>query len=193
MDAIAAAAHILIALQEIHARELAATEEAVLTIGTFHGGTAENVIADSVTMGGTIRTYDEKTRAYLKQRMTEIARSVAAAFRATADVSFGTGCPTLVNDGPFGEMVTGYLRELLGNQHVFTTAQLSGGKPARGGGSEDFAYISQQVPSVMLALAAGEPEKGYCYPQHHPKVTFDESVLPVGSAVFTWTALEFLR
>ena len=193
VDAIAAAAHILIALQEIHARELAATEEAVLTIGTFHGGTAENVIADSVTMGGTIRTYDEKTRAYLKQRMTEIARSVAAAFRATADVSFGTGCPTLVNDGPFGEMVTGYLRELLGNQLVFTTDQLSGGKPARGGGSEDFAYISQQVPSVMLALAAGEPEKGYCYPQHHPKVTFDESVLPVGSAVFAWTALEFLR
>ena len=193
VDAIAAAAHILIALQEIHARELAASEEAVLTIGTFHGGTAENVIADSVTMGGTIRTYDEKTRAYLKQRMTEIAQSVAAAFRATADVSFGTGCPTLVNNGPFGEMVTGYLRELLGNQLVFTTAQLSGGKPAWGGGSEDFAYISQQVPSVMLALAAGEPEKGYCYPQHHPKVTFDESVLPVGSAVFTWTALEFLR
>lgn len=193
VDAITAAAHILIALQEIHARELAATEEAVLTIGTFHGGTAENVIADCVTMGGTIRTYDESTRSYLKERLCSVSEAIATAFRAKAEVTFGSGCPTLVNDGPFGDAVTGYLRELLGNDRVFTTAQLSGGKPARGGGSEDFAYISQQIPSVMLAMAAGEPDKGYVYPQHHPKVIFDESVLPVGSAVFTWTALEYLR
>ena len=193
VDAITAAAHILIALQEIHARELAATEEAVLTIGTFHGGTAENVIADSVTMGGTIRTYDESIRSYLKERLCSVSSAIATAFRAEAEVTFGSGCPTLINDGPFGEAVTGYLRDLLGSQHVFTTAQLSGGKPARGGGSEDFAYISQQVPSLMLALAAGEPQKGYLYPQHHPKVLFDESVLPIGSAVFAWTALEYLR
>ena len=193
VDPITAAAHILIALQEIHARELASTEEAVLTIGTFHGGTAENVIADSVTMGGTIRTYDENIRTLLKERMTDIASGIASAFRATAEVTFGSGCPTLVNDGPLSNAVTGYLRDLLGPHGAFTTAQLSGGKPSRGGGSEDFAYISQQVPSLMLALAAGEPDKGYAYPQHHPKVKFDEDALPVGTAVFVWTAMEYLR
>ena len=193
IDPLTAAAHILIALQEIHARELSASDEAVLTIGTFHAGEAGNVIPDTATMGGTIRTYDEKTRAYLKERMTAIAKNVAEAFRASAEVSFGSGCPTLVNDKDLSEKVTGYLKDLLGANRAFTTAELSGGKPARGGGSEDFAYVSHEVPSLMLALAAGEPSKGYVYPQHHPKVKFDESVLSTGAAVFVDCALQYLR
>lgn len=193
IDPLTAAAHILIALQEIHARELSASNEAVLTIGTFHAGEAGNVIPDTATMGGTIRTYDEKTRAYLKERMTAIAQSIAEAFRAAAEVSFGSGCPTLVNDKDLSEKVTGYLKDLLGANRAFTTAELSGGKPARGGGSEDFAYVSHEVPSLMLALAAGEPSKGYVYPQHHPKVKFDESVLSTGAAVFVDCALQYLR
>ena len=193
IDPLTAAAHILIALQEIHARELSASDEAVLTIGTFHAGEAGNVIPDTATMGGTIRTYDEKTRAYLKERMTAIAQSIAEAFRASAEVSFGSGCPTLVNDKDLSEKVTGYLKGLLGASHAFTTAELNGGKPARGGGSEDFAYVSHEVPSLMLALAAGEPSKGYVYPQHHPKVKFDESVLSTGAAVCVDCALQYLR
>ena len=193
IDPLTAAANILIALQEIHARELSASDEAVLTIGTFHAGEAGNVIPDTATMGGTIRTYDEKTRAYLKERMTAIAQSVAEAVRASADVSFGSGCPTLVNDKDLSEKVTGYLKDLLGANRAFTTAELNGGKPARGGGSEDFAYVSHEVPSLMLALAAGEPSKGYVYPQHHPKVKFDESVLSTGAAVFVDCALQYLR
>lgn len=193
IDPLTAAAHILIALQEIHARELSASDEAVLTIGTFHAGEAGNVIPDTATMGGTIRTYDEKTRAYLKERMTAIAQSIAEAFRASAEVSFGSGCPTLVNDKDLSEKVTGYLKGLLGANRAFTTAELNGGKPARGGGSEDFAYVSHEVPSLMLALAAGEPSKGYPYPQHHPKVKFDESVLSTGAAVFVDCALQYLR
>ena len=193
IDPLTAAAHILVALQEIHARELSASDEAVLTIGTFHAGEAGNVIPDTATMGGTIRTYDEKTRAYLKKRMTAIAKNVAEAFRASAEVSFGSGCPTLVNDGALSEKVTGYLKDLLGADRAFTTAELSGGKPARGGGSEDFAYVSHEVPSLMLALAAGEPSKGYVYPQHHPKVKFDESVLSTGAAVFVDCAMRYLK
>ena len=193
IDPLTAAAHILIALQEIHARELSASDEAVLTIGTFHAGEAGNVIPDTATMGGTIRTYDEKTRAYLKERMTAIAQSIAEAFRASAEVSFGSGCPTLVNDKDLSEKVTGYLKGLLGASHAFTTAELNGGKPARGGGSEDFAYVSHEVPSLMLALAAGEPSKGYVYPQHHPKVKFDESVLSTGAAVFVDCAIQYMK
>ena len=193
IDPLTAAAHILIALQEIHARELAASEEAVLTVGTFQGGEVGNVIPDSAVLSGTIRTYDEKTRAYLKQRMTEISQGIAATFRASAEVSFGSGCPTLVNDKALCEKVTGYLKDLLGPRGAFTTTELSGGKPSRGGGSEDFAYVSQEVPSLMLALAAGEPAKGYAFPQHHPKVTFDESVLSTGAAVFAYTVSEYLK
>lgn len=193
VDALTAAAHILIALQELHARELSASSEAVLTIGKFNGGTAENVIADAAALGGTIRTYDEETRAYLKQRLIEISRGIAATFRASAEVEFGSGCPTLKNDPGLYEQVYGYMQDLLGQQKALSALVLSGGKPARGGGSEDFAYISQEVPSLMLAMAAGEPAKGYSFPQHHPKVKFDESVLSTGAAVFAYSAIRYLE
>ena len=192
VDPLTAAAHILIALQEIMAREIGSSEEAVLTIGSFHGGEVGNVIPDSAVLSGTIRTYDEQIRTFLKQRLTEIAHGIAATFRCAATVSFGSCCPTLINNQTLSENVTAILLELLGDHGVFTTAQLGGGKPQRGGGSEDFAYISQEIPSLMLALAAGEPSKGHSYPQHHPKVTFDEDVLSTGAAVFAGIAYSWL-
>ena len=196
IDPLTAAAHILIALQEIQARELALTDQAVLTIGTMHAGGASNVIPDTAEMGGTIRTYDEETREQLKTRMTEIAQGVAGAFRATAQVTFGSGCPTLTNDKMLCADAERYVKALLGEGRAFTAGQLAalaGGSASKSAGSEDFAYVSHAVPSVMLALAAGQPEKGHRYPQHHPQVTFDEAALPRGAAVYAHIALCWLE
>ncbi len=193
VDAVTAAAHILVALQEIRARELSAAQEAIFTIGSFHGGTADNVIADTANLGGTIRAYDEDTRAFLKKRITEISEGIAGAFRASARVTFGSGCPTLYNHKELTEKAVDILKPLLGESGVICGAQfVAEGKPTRSGGSEDFAYISQKVPSMMLALAAGTPEEGHTYPLHHPMVTFNESVLPIGAAVLTQFALSWL-
>jgi hippurate hydrolase len=68
-----------------------------------------------------------------------------------------------------------------------------GNKATKSAGSEDFAYVSQAVPSIMLALAAGSPEQGYQYPQHHPMVKFDEAALAAGSAVYAYTAMRWLE
>ena len=195
IDPLTAAAHILIGLQELQARELAMDDRAVLTIGTMNAGTAANVIPDTVTMGGSIRTFDEETRAFIKQRMTEIAEGTAKSFRAEASVTYGSGCPTLVNDKDLSLCCGKYMKELLGQEKAFSVAELSamGGGSSKSAGSEDFAYVSQEVPSVMLALAAGQPEKGYRYPQHHPMAKFDESVLPGGSAVYAYAALRWLE
>lgn len=197
VDPITVAAHIVTALQEINARELAISDEAVLTIGTIHGGNAGNAIPDKVELEGTIRTYDEEVRELLKSRLTEISQGIAVAFRADAEVTFGSGCPTLVNDSDLSVCMVTYLKELLGSTGVFSAGQLaamSGEKKApKTAGSEDFAYVSQEVPSIMLALAAGHPEKGYCYPQHHPKVKFDEDALPIGTAVYAYTAIRWLK
>lgn len=190
VDALTAAAHILIALQEIQARELPASEEVVLTVGTLHGGTASNVIADSAELGGTIRTYDENTRTFLKERMKEISESVARAYRAAATVEFGSGCPTLVNDAQLAQKAINSLSDKLGAQRVLSAAELGG---ARGGGSEDFAYVSHRVPALMLALAAGAPEEGFSYPLHHPKVKLDEEALSFGAAAFAAVAMDWLN
>lgn len=190
VDPLTAAAHILIALQELHARELPPSSEAVLTFGSFHGGETGNVIPDSATLSGTIRTYSEQTRDFLKQRMTEMAQGIASVFRAKADVTFGSGCPTLVNDENLSHSLTQWSKELFGEKWALATTELG---PSRGGGSEDFAYVSHQVPAIMLALAAGEPDKGYPYPQHHPKVQFDDAVLSRGAAMFVYAAMKFLE
>lgn len=194
VDPITVAAHIITALQEIHARELALSDEAVLTIGAIHGGNAANAIPDTVELSGTIRAYDEEVRNLLKTRMKEISLGIASSFRAAAEVSFGSGCPTLVNDPDLSACTTKYVKELLGPSKALNAGQFSSmSSQSKTAGSEDFAYVSLEVPSIMLALAAGHPEEGFCYPQHHPKVKFDESVLPVGSAVYAYTAMRWLE
>lgn len=197
IDPVNAAAHIITALQEIHARELSLMDDAVLTIGTIHAGNAANVIPDTAEMSGTIRTYDEEVRKFIKDRITEISEGIAKTFRAGAQVTFGSGCPTLLNNGDLSACTVHYIRELCGAQGVFSASQLNAmagdGKAPKSSGSEDFAYVSQQVPSIMIALAAGQPDKGYRYPQHHPKVMFDEDCLPVGSAIYAYTAMRWLE
>lgn len=130
VDSVTIAAHIITALQELHARELA----------------------------GTIRTYDEEVRAMLKQRMTEISQNTALTFRGLAEVSFGSGCPCLYNAPELASCTFTYVKELLGDK-AFSAGQLNalpGNKKApKSAGSEDFAYISQKVPSIMLELASG--------------------------------------
>ena len=197
IDPITVAAHIITALQELHARELAMVDEAVLTIGSIHAGVAPNVIPDTAVMGGTIRTYDEEIREFLKKRMEEISVSIAAAFRASAQVTYGSGCPTLKNDGELSAAVTGYIKELNGPGKCFTTGQLQSAagdsKTSKSTGSEDFAYVSHQVPSIMLALAAGGPAEGCSYPQHHPKARFSDEALTTGSAIYAYTAMRWLE
>ena len=194
VDPINVAAHVLLALQEINARELSVTEKAVLTIGRIHAGKAANAIPDTATMGGTIRTYNEETREFIKTRVKEISENMANTFRAKAEVVFGSGCPTLVNDEELSKSAEKYTEELLGKEMAFSVAKLSsmGGQSSKSAGSEDFAYISHKVPTIMIALAAGQAENGYSYPQHHPKVKFDEDAIPFGSSIYAYVAMKWL-
>ncbi len=191
IDALTAAAHILIALQELPARELGVSDDAVLTIGLLHGGTAGNVIADTAVLQGTLRAFDDGIREMLKKRLCVIAECIGTAFRTSITASFGGGCSTFLNDGPLAECTEKSLKALLGNDRVINASDFPR-ESRQKGGSEDFSYVSQKVPSLMLALAAGEPEKGYKYTQHHPKVTFDESVLKTGAVAMAYAAYKSL-
>ena len=191
VDALTAAAHILIALQEIHSRELGIGDLAVMTIGTMQAGTAANVIPDSATMSGTLRTFDEGVRTLIKTRICQISEGIAAAFRAEAKVIFDSGAPTLKNDKDLCEFAEKTLDDLLGRLAI-PISKIATGKPSAGG-SEDFAYVSQQIPTVMLSLAAGEPAAGYTYPLHHPKTCFDESAMTNGVAALCYFAIRYLN
>jgi len=76
---------------------------------------------------------------------------------------------------------------------VFNMKTLDGNTRKNSGGSEDFAYISHEIPTVMIAIAAGAKQDGYHYPLHHPKVTFDEAALSIGAKIYAAVAYEWLK
>lgn len=190
VDSITAAARILLTLQEISAREMSISDEGILTVGSFNGGASGNVIADSAVLKGTLRAFDDSLRENMKKRIEEIAVNVGKAHRCNVTVSFDNGCPTLKNDGAMSRLALSSLAELFGADYAISADDVSGGFR---GGSEDFSYISQSIPSIMLGLGAGEAQNGYTHPQHHPKARFDESVLWRGSAALSYFAVKYLR
>lgn len=191
IDPVTAAAHIHIALQEINSREMDPHSFGVFTTGRFQAGAASNVIPDTAEMWGTIRTIDPENKVgeLIHKRMTEIAQGVAAAYRCTAEVGFSDYCPCMVVDHALAGNAMTYMTELVG-QGAMDMSKLTGGKP--GGGSEDFAFVSHEVPTVSMFLSAGNAKEGYAYGQHHPKVKFDDSILYEGSAAYSWFALHWL-
>lgn len=193
VDPINVAAHIVLALQEINARELALSESAALTIGMLQAGNTANVIPDVAVLRGNYRTFSDETMDLLRRRIVEISQGVAGVFRASAEVSFDSGCPTLINDAALSARVEGYLSELLAPGQVFNAAKIAGSSVSRSSGSEDFANLSHRVPTLMMALAAGHPDQGHAQPLHNPKATFDERALVPGSASFAYLAMRYLE
>lgn len=192
IDPITAAAHIHVALAEIHSRELTSGTFGVITTGKFQAGVASNVIADTAVMEGTIRTGDEATEQMLMQRVKEIAESVGKAYRCEVDVDFVGHCPPNISDKEVSASAVKYMTELLGQAAVPASVAM-GDSNKISGGSEDFAFISTKVPSVSMMLAVGNPENGYCYPQHHPKARFDDSKLFEGAAAYAYVAARWLE
>ncbi len=192
IDPITAAAHIHLALQEINSREIDGNDFGVFTTCHFEAGKTSNVIPDTADMWGTIRTIDEENRVggQIKKRMAEIAQGVASALRCEATVEYYDYCPCMINNPEISGDGMQYMKELLG-KGVLSLNALSGGKP--GGGSEDFAFISHEVPTVSMFLTAGNSQEGFLYGQHHPKVKFDDSVLYVGSAMYAQMGLRWLE
>ena len=132
---------------------------------------------------------ENKVGELIHKRMTEIAQGVAAAYRCTAEVGFSDYCPCRVVDHALAGNAMTYMTELVG-QGAMDMSKLTGGKA--GGGSEDFAFVSHEVPTVSMFLSAGNSKEGYAYGQHHPKVKFDDSILYEGSAAYSWFALRWL-
>lgn len=189
-DPLTVAAHIIIALQEIAARELAPGEEAVLTVGALEGADVANAIPDAVALKGSLRAFDEEVRNFMKKRLTEIAEGVSRAFRTEAIVTYTSGCPTLVNDKELSEKTGIWLKETLGEQTVIRSQDMPGKK---GGGSEDFAYVSHEVPSIMIALAAGDIKDGYEHPLHHPGMRLDTKAFAYGAAALAEVAMRYVK
>lgn len=190
VDPLNVMAHIHLALQAINAREMDPADNMVLTIGQMHGGNTSNVIPQEAMMSGTIRTLSAETRAMVKSRMEAIVGTIASAFKAEAHVEYGSGCPVLTQNKELYAKVKGYLA---GQEEIKFVDLDDIGVKMSNMGSEDFAYVANEVPSIFLGVAAGQPSAGYSYPQHHPMARFKEECLPVGAATYAYVAMEWLK
>lgn len=197
-DSLALACRILLALEEIKAKELGLSEKAVITVGKLIAGSAANVISDTAILEGSIRAFRDDTREYVKDRIKAVTECYSKAFECTGAVDYYSGAPELVNDGKMSEFAQKCATEALGKEKTHTSKKISAqaeesGQKSIGAGSEDFAYIAKRVPSVMIALAAGKGSDGYIYPLHHPKFRLDQSALADGAKILSEIAISYYK
>ena len=187
IDPINIAAHIVIALQTILAREIAAADGVSLTVGKIAGGTQCNIIPHEVVVEGTIRTLKAETRAFVSRRLREIAQGEAALFGGEAEVSIDFGPPPLVNDAGAAALAARVLAGKKGVREVITRPEFPNM------GSEDFSYYLEQVPGAFLFLSSANREKHTDIPHHSPYFNIDEDVLWQGSAGLACVAAAYLQ
>jgi amidohydrolase len=184
IDPIVVGAHVVTALQTLVSREVSPLEPIVVTIGSLTAGTTFNVIPDTATLKGTVRAYHEEARRTIQERVGELARGIAAAMRATAEVDYRVGYPVLKNDPQKVAFVRETLVPLLGEDAVVDREPVMG--------AEDFAFVLQRVPGTFMYL--GVRDRSWSTPRYVHTSTFDlsEAALPVGVAAMAATAIRFL-
>lgn len=171
VDAIPAAAAMVLALQNVVARETDPLASAVLTVGTIAGGYRNNVIADEVKLSGTLRSHDDSVRDELEARLRRIVGGVAAAYNVRADVRIVRGYPPVHNDAALAQEFGRYVQE---------RSSLRVEQPPATMGAEDFAYFAQRVPGVLIRLGVRSEASGAVHPGHSPLFRIDETALPLG-------------
>jgi amidohydrolase len=184
-DPVVAAAHVVVALQTLVAREVAPQQPAVVTVGSVHGGQAFNVIPDEVTLTGTIRTFDTKLRAEMPERIRRIASGVASALQCTAEVEVRPGNPAVVNDPAVADLARRAALRVVGEEAVVAP------EPTMGG--EDMAVYFEKVPGCFVFVGSANAARGLDQPHHSPRFDFDESALAIGCQFLVEAAEEALH
>jgi amidohydrolase len=183
VDPIVMAAEIISQLQTLVSREVNPFDPAVVTIGKIEGGTAQNVIAGNCEMRGTVRSFDPKVDAFLKERVRATIEGVAASMRGRGTVEFYGDLPAVVNDKTASLRMRDIVTNTLGEQWIreleFPTS-----------GSEDFSYYLADRPGAFF-FHCSTLGGGRDYPHHHPKFDVNESVLWTGAAAMTAYALHW--
>jgi amidohydrolase len=184
IDPVPVAAEIVQALQLVVSRQVDGRQPRVLTIGRIQGGTRFNIIADRVTMEGTIRTHDAGVRALIKERMARTVEHVAAAHGTTATLSFyDEGNPPTVNDAGLAALAAPVLGRVFGAGAVRVPPQMV---------AEDFPFYGRKAPYFYFLLGTRNDAKGIASVNHSATFDVDEDALPLGVRAMATLAWDYL-
>lgn len=181
-DPIVAAAQVVTSLQTVASRTMDPSDACVVTVGQIEGGTANNIIPETVRMTGTVRTLRPETRELAGKRVRQIIESVAASHGCRAEITWQDGYPATINDPGATNLFFSVARESLGDQRVGVTPH-----PTMGG--EDFSYYGRHVPACFFLLGL-KPADAAAYPSlHQPEFDFNDDAIPTGVEVMCRLAM----
>ncbi|UCD82682.1 MAG: amidohydrolase [Desulfobacterales bacterium] len=185
IDPIIAGAHLLTQLQTFVSRSLGPLDSAVLTIGEFHAGTAENIIPEEANLKGTLRTLTPEVREQAVRRIEAMVKSLDLAFGVSTTFKNVEGYPAHVNDSAMVDHLKTCVNQVLGADAVHIA------RPRMG--AEDFAYFCQKWPGAMVGLGCHDPAKGFEFALHSPHFDMDERVLDVGVQLMGHALIQYIE
>jgi amidohydrolase len=185
VDPVVCAAHIVSALQTIVSRNNDPFDSAVITVASIHGGDgAYNIIPQSAEMVGTIRFFRDEVHAMISDRMTALVTQMAAAFGCTATVEIVPRTVPVVNHADVAGLLRPRFEQVVGLDNVDDTI--------RSMGAEDVGVFMNDVPGLYFFVGAQDLTQDQYYPHHHPKFSFDERALSLGTALLTDAVAAYL-
>lgn len=177
-DSLLTAAQIVVALQNITSRQLNAIDNTVLSVCTFHGGTAFNIIPEFVEFGGTVRCHNSDIRRSMPDKMEKIIKNMAEAFGCKYEFTYNFAVPVVKNDHEIVDLLAAAAAQTAGEGFV---TELPG--PVMG--SEDFGMYSEKIErSAILRLGVGNDQNAHI-PLHNERFDFNDDAIPYGIALFT--------
>ena len=188
VDPIAISAYVLTQLQTVVSRENHPAYSAVLTIGSIHGGKANNVVPDSVVMEGTLRSLNADSRKKMQEAIDRIVEHCPAAMRGHGEVIWNYGMPPLVNDSDIMDGIRAAAEKTIGADHIREI-------PNPSLGSDDFSYMFPQfAPGVQFRLGSGNnTDPNTRHGLHSAKNVFDDNCLLAGVSVMVQYVRDFLK
>lgn len=184
VDAITVAAEAITALQTIRSRQTNTRQPLVISIGTIQGGQRENILAEEVQLGGTVRTYDAAFRDGVIEMMHRILKGITEAHGATYEMDYRKGYPSIINNETLVKATLPAFKRIVGEDNLLEVI------PGMGG--EDFSYFSQVVPGFYFRLGVANEEKGIIHGIHTPLFDADEECLKTGVQAMAAAVCDFL-
>jgi amidohydrolase len=185
IDPIYAAAQVIVALQSITSRNVSPLDSAVVTVTALHAGEAFNVIPQSAELKGTIRSFTPEVRSLVLERFQQVVAGMAQTLGCQASIDLREVTLAVSND----PSVTARVEQLA--RLLFPDAEIA--KDYRTMGSEDMAYMMQDLPGCYFFLGSSDSGAGLNAPHHHPRFDIDERVLPRAAALIAAAAVDYLR
>lgn len=186
IDPIMISSKIIDGLQTIVSREAELTKEAaVITVGKIDAGVRSNIIPESASMIGTIRTLDYDMQAYINKRIKEMVPAIAKAYKAEATIEIEKGYPITFNNHKLVDQMLPTLQRVAGKDNVKNVNAVTG--------AEDFSFFAKEIPGFYFFLGGMTPGNKNPFPHHTPDFQIDESGMLLGVKVMTNIVFDYLN